>query len=143
MSQHKNPETINAGQRWSNEDDKRLIMLINDNIVTKTVIDYDKIAKEFKRTVGSIKARIQLNVYNMIDDEHTIESLCKTYYLDLEDMKLFTQRMSKKTENSQNTKKITIEDVYILLKSYKDDISEIKSSIKKINKKLAMLEISD
>jgi len=49
-------------------------------------------------------------------------------------MKLFSQRMSKKTENSQNTKKITIEDVYILLKSYKDDISEIKSSITKINK---------
>ena len=145
-------ETTNAGQKWSVIDDKQLITIINDNIVTKTGIDYDNIAKIFKRTPGAIKARIQLNVYNMIDDENTIETLCKKYYLNLAEMNLFIQRMynkSKKSDKydksdkSDKSDKISIEDVYNLLKFYKDDINEIKSSIKKINKKLAMLELGD
>ena len=60
------PETKNAGQRWTDEEDKKLMELINDNIITAKVVDYHKISTEFKRTIGSIKARIKLNIYNMI-----------------------------------------------------------------------------
>lgn len=33
-----NSETINAGQRWTNEDDKQLMEMINNNIITKILL---------------------------------------------------------------------------------------------------------
>ena len=138
------PETENAGQRWTDEEDKKLIELINDNIITAKVVDYHKIATEFKRTIGSIKARIKLNIYNMIDDDNNIEDLCNKYLVDINEMTSFVENKNKAVEKKlEKTKKVSIDDVYNLLVSYKDDIDEIKTSIKFINKKLKKLEIYD
>lgn len=138
------PETENAGQRWTDEEDKKLMELINDNIITAKVVDYHKIATEFKRTIGSIKARIKLNIYNMIDDDNNIEDLCNKYLVDINEMTSFVENKNKAVEKKlEKTKKVSIDDVYNLLVSYKDDIDEIKTSIKFINKKLKKLEIYD
>ena len=138
------PETENAGQRWTDEEDKKLMELINDNIITAKVVDYHKIATEFKRTIGSIKARIKLNIYNMIDDYNNIEDLCNKYLVDINEMTSFVENKNKAVEKKlEKTKKVSIDDVYNLLVSYKDDIDEIKTSIKFINKKLKKLEIYD
>tara|TARA_B110000003_G_scaffold276466_1_gene323100 strand:- start:4617 stop:5087 length:471 start_codon:yes stop_codon:yes gene_type:complete len=141
-----NPETINAGQRWTNEDDKKLMEMIDNNIITKNTIDYHTISSAFKRTTGSIKARIQLNVYNMIDETNTIESLCNKYHLEVSEMNIFVDKQKSKKEYKQpenKSTKITIDDVYKMLISYRNDFDEIKQSIKKINKKLKKLEIYD
>lgn len=138
------PETENAGQRWTDEEDKKLMELINDNIITVKVVDYHKIATEFKRTIGSIKARIKLNIYNTIDDDNTIEDLCNKYLVDVNEMTAFVENKNKTVEKKlEKTKKVSIDDVYNLLVSYKDDIDEIKTSIKFINKKLKRLGIQD
>ena len=138
------PETENAGQRWTDEEDKKLMELINDNIITVKVVDYHKIATEFKRTIGSIKARIKLNIYNMIDDDNNIVDLCNKYLVDINEMTSFVENKNKAVEkNLEKTKKVSIDDVYNLLVSYKDDIYEIKTSIKSINKKLKKLGIQD
>ena len=138
------PETENAGQRWTDEEDKKLMELINDNIITAKVVDYHKISTEFKRTIGSIKARIKLNIYNMIDDDNNIEDLCNKYLVDINEMTSFVENKNKAVEKKlEKTKKVSIDDVYNLLVSYKDDIDEIKTSIKFINKKLKKLEIYD
>lgn len=135
------PETENAGQRWTDEEDKKLMELINDNIITAKVVDYHKIATEFKRTIGSIKARIKLNIYNMIDDDNNIEDLCNKYLVDINEMTSFVENKNKAVEKKlEKTKKVSIDDVYNLLVSYKDDIDEIKTSIKFINKKLEIYD---
>ena len=138
------PETENAGQRCTDEEDKKLMELINDNIITAKVVDYHKISTEFKRTIGYIKARIKLNIYNMIDDDNNIEDLCNKYLVDINEMTSFVENKNKAVEKKlEKTKKVSIDDVYNLLVSYKDDIDEIKTSIKFINKKLKKLEIYD
>ena len=141
-----NPEIINAGQPWTNEDDKQLIEMINNNIITKNTIDYHTISSAFKRTVGSIKARIKLNVYNMIDETNTIEYLCNKYHLEVSKMNIFVDKQKSKKENKKSenkSTKTTIDDIYNLLISYRNDFDEIKLSINKINKKLKKLELND
>jgi len=141
-----NSETINAGQRWTNEDDKQLMEMINNNIITKNTIDYHTISSAFKRTVGSIKARIQLNVYNMIDETNTIEDLCNKYHLELTEMNIFIDKQKSKKEYKKpenKSTKTTIDDIYNLLISYRTDFEEIKQSIKRINKKLKKLELNE
>ena len=140
-----NPETINAGQPWTNEDDKQLIEMINNNIITKNTIDYHTISSAFKRTVGSIKARIKLNVYNMIDETNTIENLCNKYHLELTEMNIFIDKQKSKKEYKQTenkSTKTTIHDIYNLLISYRNDFDEIKLSINKINNDFDEIKLS-
>ena len=106
------PETENAGQRWTDEEDKKLMELINDNIITAKVVDYHKISTEFKRTIGSIKARIKLNIYNMIDDDNNIEDLCNKYLVDINEMTSFVENKNKAVEKKlEKTKSRTMKTV--------------------------------
>jgi hypothetical protein len=57
-----NPDFENLGKRWSPEDselcsDISLMSSLETNIVTKTEIDYNTIALEFKRTVEDCRRR--------------------------------------------------------------------------------------
>jgi hypothetical protein len=80
----------------------------------------------------------------MIDDDNNIEDLCNKYLVDINEMTSFVENKNKAVEKKlEKTKKVSIDDVYNLLVSYKDDIDEIKTSIKFINKKLKKLEIYD
>jgi hypothetical protein len=142
------PETANSGNKWTTLEDNQLMEMIRDNIITTTVVDYHKIANKFKRTVGSIKARIKLNIYKMIDEDNAIETLCDKYLIDVSEMSAFVEskkraEKDKSTRIDSKSKKISIEDIYDLLVSYKDDIGEIKTSIKHIYKKLGMLGAKD
>jgi hypothetical protein len=133
--------TTNAGQRWTDEDDKKLMESVNNNIILEKVVNYNKIASEFKRTIGSIKARIKFNIYNMINNDNTIEDLCNKYLVNINEMTIYVETKNKKIDKKiEKTKKVTIDNIYNLLISYKDDIDEIKTSIKLINKKLKIVD---
>ena len=130
--------TTNAGQRWTDEDDKKLMESVNNNIILEKVVNYNKIASEFKRTIGSIKARIK---FNMINNDNTIEDLCNKYLVNINEMTIYVETKNKKIDKKiEKTKKVTIDNIYNLLISYKDDIDEIKTSIKLINKKLKIVD---
>ena len=143
-----NPEFENLGKRWSTEDDINLMSSLETNIVTKTCIDYNKLALEFKRTIGSVQERIKLNIYKKLDEENTVDILCEKYNIDIGEMNFFIKRKeySKAVKKEVAVKKefaVTNEQLYSLILSYQEDLNDIKNTLKKINKKLSMIEVSE
>lgn len=148
-----NPEFENLGKRWSPDEselcsDINLMLSLETNIITKTEIDYNKLALKFKRTVGSVQERVKLNIYKkaelqlLIDEENTIDILCKKYYIDIGEMNLFIKRKeASKTVKTVKKETITNEQLHSLILSYKEDLNDIKNVLKKINKKLSMIDI--
>ena len=96
----KNEETANAGLKWSADDDKYLI----DSASAK--VPLNEIAKYLKRTEGSIKTRIIINILSKCDDNRTnLDSLCTQYNIDSKDVEVYLQkkelREKKKTQRIQ------------------------------------------
>lgn len=82
----------------------------------------------------------------MIDETNTIEDLCNKYHLELTEMNIFIDKQKSKKEYKKpenKSTKTTIDDIYNLLISYRNDFEEIKQSIKRINKKLKKLELNE
>tara|TARA_B110000093_G_C12873075_1_gene368566 strand:- start:333 stop:788 length:456 start_codon:yes stop_codon:yes gene_type:complete len=141
-----NPEFENLGKRWSTEDDINLMSSLETNIVTKTCIDYNKLALEFKRTIGSVQERIKLNIYKKLDEENTVDILCEKYNIDIGEMNFFIKRKeySKTTKAvKKEATNVTNEQLYSLILRYQEDLNDIKNTLKKINKKLSMIEVSE
>jgi len=88
-----NPDTANAGKKWENDDDIKLAKLV------ETSITYCDIAKQFKRTEGSIKARVIDKIiypqYN--DNPELLEELADKY-------KFHKDYLKKKIEEKHNPK---------------------------------------
>jgi hypothetical protein len=133
-----NPNTENTGTKWTEEDDKKLMVMVKNDLLKYGKINYNNIALEFKRTNGSIVARIKLNVYKMINDETNVEELCEKYQINKMDMDFFIEQQSKREKKSKST--ISNDDIHNLLLSFKDEIDEIKRYIKSINSKLKRIE---
>lgn len=66
---NKLPETSSAGKKWTVEEDKQLIQSLNNEI------SIEDIAKQHKRTVGGIRARIKKTVMRVNMD--VIEDICR------------------------------------------------------------------
>jgi hypothetical protein len=133
-----NPNTENTGTKWTEEDDKKLMVMVKNDLLKYGKINYNNIALEFKRTNGSIVARIKLNVYKMINDETNVEELCEKYQINKMDMDFFIEQQSKREKKSKST--ISNDDIHNLLLSFKDEIDEIKRYIKSINTRLKRIE---
>ena len=88
-----NPETANAGKKCESDDDIKLAKL------AETSISYCDIAKQFKRTEGSIKARVIDKIiypqYN--DNPELLEELADKY-------RFHKDYLKKKIEEKNNPK---------------------------------------
>tara|TARA_B110000483_G_scaffold173928_1_gene205822 strand:- start:39 stop:491 length:453 start_codon:yes stop_codon:yes gene_type:complete len=86
-----NPETANAGKKWESDDDITLAKLVETSIL------YCDIAKQLKRTEGSIKARVIDKIiypqYN--DNPELLEELAYKY-------KFHKDYLKKKIEEKNN-----------------------------------------
>ena len=71
-----NPDTCNAGKKWYDDDDELLVKLMNENK------PYEEIAFEFKRTIGSIRARVIDKIILKEYDGENIEELARKYKFD-------------------------------------------------------------
>ena len=71
-----NPDTCNAGKKWYDNDDELLVKLINENK------PYEEIAFEFKRTTGSIRARVIDKIILKEYDGENIQELARKYNFD-------------------------------------------------------------
>ena len=71
-----NPYTCNAGKKWYDDDDELLVKLMNENK------PYEEIAFEFKRTTGSIRARVIDKIIIKEYDGENIEELARKYKFD-------------------------------------------------------------
>ena len=95
-----NEETANAGLKWDIEDDKYLLESASNKV------SVSEIAKTLKRTEGSIKTRIIINILSKCDDNRTnLDSLCTQYNIDSKDVDVYLQkkdlREKKKTQRIQ------------------------------------------
>lgn len=130
-----NPETCNAGKKWEINEDELLIKLFNKDK------SYEEIAKEFKRTVGSIRARIFDKIIFPEYNKENIKELAEKYKFDdveyLERMiKARITREERSKENSRISKEILENETK---EDYDMRMQEIKE--KKLNKRIERKEI--
>jgi len=100
-----NPETCNAGKKWETNEDELLIKLVNENK------SHQEIAKEFKRTVGSIRARIMDKIIFPEYNNENIKELAEKYkWSDVEYLeKCMKCKMSSLEEKEKQSKMLSQE----------------------------------
>eukprot|EP00960_Hanusia_phi_P013380 391936-Hanusia_phi.AAC.1 len=130
-----NETTARAGLKWLDEEDSKLIAKIKDGM------QVEDIAKEFKRTVGSIKTRILLNAVKQIDDDNQpadkVAADLKVTTEEIEEYRIkrkkFEENQNNLTNNilNKNISNPTIRDVFILVRELalmqKEMLNEIKN----------------
>lgn len=119
-----NPETSNAGKKWETEEDELLVKLVNEDK------SYEEIAKEFKRTVGSIRARIIDKIIFPEYNNENISELAKKYnFNNVEYLERCMKVKIAKKENAINTENIISNETK---EEYEKRMEEIKKE--KVNK---------
>jgi len=130
-----NPETCNAGKKWEINEDELLIKLFNKDK------SYEEIAKEFKRTVGSIRARILDKIIFPEYNKENIKELAEKYkFDDVEYLERMIKARITREERSKENSRISKE---ILENETKEDYDMIMQEIKekKLNKRIERKEI--
>ena len=126
-----NPETSNAGKKWETEEDELLVKLVNEDK------SYEEIAKEFKRTVGSIRARIIDKIIFPEYNNENISELAKKYnFNNVEYLERCMKVKIAKKENAINTENIISNETK---EEYEKRMEEIKKE--KVNKLIEKEEI--
>ena len=118
---------INAGTKWTIEEDKILIQEIEDDK------SYEEIALEHKRTVTAIKSRVISHIiYPKYKDDIDYEKISIEYKID----KDIIMRRINKLRGKPNKKDDIIDKDIIMRRINKHDIIDY---LEKINTKLDML----
>ena len=148
MVKKRNPEKKypnRMGKKWTKEEDKSLLAIL----VLGTSIDI--IANKHNRTLGSIRSRINLIVYNMYNDDISENDIIKSTGLTEEQYKQAIEwgrkkdilKKEKKKRRQQKQQKVTTTKTANILEGLSssenilnDDIKEIKEEIKQINKNI-------
>ena len=91
-----NEETSNAGLKWDKDDDNYL----TEN--AKNGMSIDELAKNLKRTEGSIKTRLVINVIQSLNgDRSNLNELCSEYKIEKIDIENYESK-KKLREDRRN-----------------------------------------
>ena len=115
-----------AGLHWFEDEDILLLEELNQNI------DIKIIARNHKRTLGSINSRRRLIAYKMYLKNISIEEI-------IEKTKLDEKTIKKRIENSNNYKTQKIIESKIII-SLETQISEMKNDINNLKNTIKMIE---
>jgi hypothetical protein len=86
-----NEVTSRVGNKWTNEEDEKLIKEINDKN------DYETIALEHKRTITGIKARIISHIiYPQYKDNMNIDDISNEYKIEKEMINKYINKIKEK-----------------------------------------------
>ena len=86
-----NDETSNAGLKWETADDTYLV----DS--SKNGISITDIAKNLKRTEGSIKTRLVINILNICNENKTdLEELCTLHNISSREVANYEQKKEQR-----------------------------------------------
>ena len=99
-----NEQTANAGLKWDSEDDKYLLES------SKNGVPISDIAKHLKRTEGSIKTRLVINILNNCNSDKTdLEELCTLYNISSKEVSTYEQKKEQreKKKSVRNNEKST------------------------------------
>lgn len=117
-----NPSTCNAGKKWETEEDELLVKLVNENK------SHQEIAIEFKRTEGSIRARIIDKILFPEYNNDNITELAKKYnFNDIEYLERCIKVRIAKKENA--IRKAGGEKYYELLLNIIERLERIEKKI--------------
>ena len=120
-----NLETANAGLKWDPEDDKYLLES------SKKGSSISDIAKHLKRTEGSIKTRLVINILNSCNTDKTdLEELCTLYNISSKEVSNYEQ----KKEQREKKKSVRNNDKSSGFPS--TEIIELYEGLSQVNKKL-------
>ena len=126
-----NPSTCNAGKKWETEEDELLVKLVNENK------SHQEIAIEFKRTEGSIRARIIDKILFPEYNNENITELAKKYnFNDIEYLERCMKVRIAKKENAIITENIISNETK---EEYEERMEKIKKE--KLNKKIERNQI--
>lgn len=126
-----NPSTCNAGKKWETEEDELLVKLVNENK------SHQEIAIEFKRTEGSIRARIIDKILFPEYNNDNITELAKKYnFNDVEYLERFIKVRIAKKENAIIAENIISNETK---EEYEERMEKIKKE--KLNKKIERNQI--
>ena len=108
-----NEETANAGLKWEAEDDTYLLES------SKNGVSITDIAKNLKRTDGSIKTRLVINILNNCsENKEDLEELCTLHNISSKDVSNYEQKKNqreKKKVSRPNEKSFTFPSSFIPL----------------------------
>lgn len=79
---------VNAGQKWSTEDDNALLEALLSNPDTS----YDQLAERFQRTSGSVQNRALNLLLQKSSDEEPLEQLCQKYNVEWNLMQKYIEK---------------------------------------------------
>jgi len=126
-----NPSTCNAGKKWETEEDELLVKLVNENK------SHQEIAIEFKRTEGSIRARIIDKIIFPEYNNENITELAKKYnFNDIEYLERCMKVRIAKKENAIIAENIISNETK---EKYEERMEKIKKE--KLNKKIERIQI--
>jgi Mor family transcriptional regulator len=126
-----NPSTCNAGKKWETEEDELLVKLVNENK------SHQEIAIEFKRTEGSIRARIIDKILFPEYNNENITELAKKYnFNDIEYLERCIKVRIAKKENAIIAENIISNETK---EEYEERMEKIKKE--KLNKKIERNQI--
>lgn len=124
-----NEKTSNAGLKWEPEDDKYLLEQ------AKSGVDIKEIALSLKRTEGSIKTRIIINILSMIGNERDkLLDMCSEYNVTEEDVNIYEQ---KKQQREQ--KRIVRQPYDKKVQFPSNETAEMLEGLSHLNKKMDTL----
>jgi len=139
MYKRSNPEICNAGKKWETYEDELLVKLVNDNKY------HEEIAKEFKRTVGSIRSRILDKIIFPEYNKENIKELAEKYkWYDVEylekcmkcKMSSFEEREKKKQSKMLSQEKFKKKIKTAGGQKYYDLLENIIERLERIEKKI-------
>ena len=119
-----NEQTANAGLKWDPEDDKYLLES------SKNGYSISDIAKQLKRTEGSIKTRLVINILNNCsEDKKDLEELCTLYNISSKEVSNYEQKKEQreKKKTFRNDKQSSFPS---------SDLLELYEGLSRMDKKL-------
>ena len=144
-----NPETYNAGKKWETNDDELLVKLVNEDK------SYEEIAKEFKRTIGSIRSRIMNKIIFPEYNKENIKELAEKYKFDdveyLEKcMKCIISSLEEREKDKEKKSKMLSQEKFERKKiktaggqKYYDLLENIIERLERIEKKIDSYEFTE
>lgn len=139
--QRNNPETARAGLKWEEDEDKKLLDQVRQDI------SLEDIAKELFRTPGSLKTRLITYALNKIENENeSLEEVATDLRLKSKDILEYQRKKNIREEkrlqrlfsrkqgqgqgrvgggNNTSNGSITLEDVHSLLLEVKSELEKL------------------
>ena len=136
MSSDPSLDSSNAGKRWS----KVVVAQLLHELENKTPLE--EISKIHKRNIGGIESRIAQLASDYIDAGVSIVDVSRKFNIDVLELEKKIKQLRRR-DKPKNDDNVSINDIHLLLIDIMAELSDIKDSVQKLEKKLEKIEFED